>query len=94
MTITNMNISPLDAHNQNIFFPIKWVFVPMSAFCFTIDYFFMYGQMKKILYHKTKIIPCNYPGKVTITKLLLCVYYVQDVDFGGVPSCPQEDLLE
>lgn len=52
----------------------------------------MYGQMKKILYHKTKIIPCNYPGKVTITKLLLCVYYVQDVDFGGVPSCPQEDL--
>lgn len=29
VTITNMNISPLDAHNQNIFFPIKWVFVPI-----------------------------------------------------------------
>lgn len=48
--------------------------------------------MKKKLYHKTEIIPCNYPGKVTTTKLLLCVYSVQDVDFGGVSSCPQEDL--
>lgn len=52
----------------------------------------MYAQMKKNLYHKTEVIPCNYPGKVTTTKLLLCVYYVQDVDFGEVPSCPQEDL--